>query len=970
MNGKVTTGTQRSQRSGRRARVVAMAVFVVLVLVWGGISIWQRNYLLDSKREQVNNEIVPYSNALSSAVDRRLMVLEAVTTVTQAHMYNFAEEHTEFEIVSSGFYATVDGIRSILIAPDGVVRFLYPPYDANIYGNMAILDQDLVENQQWGIGAEVEHAIETGELTLSNLYHVQQLEDPLLIGLEAITDEESGDFWGLVVVAMEMQPILDEAGLTLDGMDLAVALKDDSGQVFYGQPGLFESDPVVMTITLPGGRSWQLAGKPVGGWQHSIQDALLGFQVGGLIIVGLITTLVYVLYNRQANLAALVQERTEEVTSINQSLRENIAERVQREEELRESREQYEGLFASMRDGYALHEIICDDDGKPIDYRYLDVNPAWERYTGLRRSEVIGKTALEVMPGTEAHWIETFGKVALTGEAALFENYFGDLKNRWFECVAFRPKENQFAVTFLEVTERKKAEMERLDLLAQVQEQAERVQHIIDTVPEGVMLINSKKQVALANPLATRDLKVLAQAELGDTLTHLGNRPIDELLTSPPMGFWHDVDTDDSIARHFEVIARPIETGPENAGWVLVFRDVTREREVQTRVQLQERLAAVGQLAAGIAHDFNNIMATIILRIELILKKMNATPKEQEYLLTIREQALRASNLINQILDFSRQSVIERQPLDLVPFLKEQVQLFERTLPENIKIRLGYDQTKYTVLADLTRMQQIVMNLVVNARDVMPDGGELNIVLDRVEFDQTTPSGVETGEWVQLNITDTGTGIPEETLPHIFEPFYTTKSPGEGTGLGLAQVYGIVKQHGGHIDVHTIINDGTTFTIYFPCVATDPTEKDAQFLEALTQGHGETILVVEDHQPTRAAVVDSLIMLNYQVLTAVNGQEALEVWRDHKHKIVLVLSDVVMPKLGGIALFHALKQDAQPPKMVLLSGHPLENEMETLREQGLQDWLMKPIDLEKMAQVLARALTTDHSGPDYAGTAS
>ena len=534
-----------------------------------------------------------------------------------------------------------------------------------------------------------------------------------------------------------------------------------------------------------------------------------------------------------------------------------------------------------------------------------------------------------------------------------------------------------------EIVQRKRAEEERARLLAQIHGQAQQVQQIIDTMPEGMLLLDADGRVVLTNPVAKGDLAVLADASVGDTLrpgspprvlavagqalTRLGDRPLAELLTSPPKGLWHEVTTGsvgDRPERRFEVIARPLEAGPEPEGWVLVIRDVTREREIQRRAQQRERLATVGQLAAGIAHDFNNIMATIVLYAQMLSQTENLTPRGHERLATVNQQALYATNLIQQILDFSRRAVLERRPLSLLPLLKEHVKLLERTLPENIKIVLAYGPDEHTVNADPTRMQQAMMNLALNARDAMPAGGDLRFGLERI---QVQPSAspplpeMKAGEWVQVTVADTGSGIPPDILPHVFDPFFTTKAPGEGSGLGLAQVHGIVKQHEGEIDVQSQVGQGTTFTIYLPALPVHPAEAPTLEMEALTKGEGETILVVEDNAATRQALVDSLGLLNYRTLEAADGQEALAILERQisevsSPEIVLVLSDVVMPGMGGIALFHALRQRNLAVKVVLTTGHPLVEDMERLRTQGLSDWLPKPPSLEQLAEVVARAL--------------
>jgi two-component system cell cycle sensor histidine kinase/response regulator CckA len=221
---------------------------------------------------------------------------------------------------------------------------------------------------------------------------------------------------------------------------------------------------------------------------------------------------------------------------------------------------------------------------------------------------------------------------------------------------------------------------------------------------------------------------------------------------------------------------------------------------------------------------------------------------------------------------------------------------------------------------------------------------------------------MDPGEWVQVTISDTGTGIPPDVLPHIFDPFFTTKAPGEGSGLGLAQVHGIVGQHGGRIDVESHVGKGTTFTIYLPAFSAHPPERsDVSELEslALPTGKGESILVVEDNAVVREALVESLELLNYRTREATNGQEALAMLEQHSDDIDLLLSDVVMPGMGGVALLHALKERGLAVKVVMITGHLLEKELDELRAQGMADWLHKPPELEKLAEVVARVLGTD-----------
>jgi two-component system cell cycle sensor histidine kinase/response regulator CckA len=298
-----------------------------------------------------------------------------------------------------------------------------------------------------------------------------------------------------------------------------------------------------------------------------------------------------------------------------------------------------------------------------------------------------------------------------------------------------------------------------------------------------------------------------------------------------------------------------------------------------------------------------------------------------------------------------------------VPFLKEVVKLLERTVPESIEISLTYGVDEYTVSADPTRLEQAILNLAINARDAMPEGGELRIALSRTaETDEircVTCGQVVGGEWIRIAVTDTGSGIPPDVLPHIFEPFFTTKEVGKGTGLGLAQVYGIVEQHEGHVDVTTEVGEGTTFVLYLPALLEHRPEAPTLETETFVQGQGETILVVEDDATLRKALADTLELLNYRVLEAANGREALDILEQRASEISLVLSDLVMPEMGGQALFHAMRQRGLTLPVVMLSGHPMKNELESQQRQGLAGWLLKPPSPEQLAQLLAQALSGD-----------
>lgn len=493
------------------------------------------------------------------------------------------------------------------------------------------------------------------------------------------------------------------------------------------------------------------------------------------------------------------------------------------------------------------------------------------------------------------------------------------------------------------------------------QAQARQLTRIMESVPDGLILLNGKNQIVAANPGAISYLTLLTDLPTNNRLTRLGDKPIELLLQRPfPGTIAHEVTIHSPTPYIFEVFAYPINAEAQHEGWVLILRDVTEARKLQAQSQQQERLAAVGQLAAGIAHDFNNIMSVIVLYSQLLQHTAQLSPPNAERVKTIFEQAEHASRLIEQILDFSRRSVMARSPIDLLPFVKEMVKLWQRTLPESIHLELEYDQESYVIHADPTRLQQVLMNLTVNARDAMPTGGTLRLSLCQflLQSGENPPvAQMSPGSWLVLTVADTGLGIPSDLLPHVFEPFFTTKLPGQGTGLGLAQVYGIVRQHDGHITVSSQPGVGTKFRLYLPLVVSAQTA--SPFTESSTLAFGGVsakILIVENETVVGHAMKEALELTGYRVVVAENGRLALELFMSQPETIDLVISDMIMPEMGGLELYLAMQTISPHVKMILMSGYPLEDGGRTLLEKGVVAWLQKPFSLNVLLKKIEEVI--------------
>jgi len=412
---------------------------------------------------------------------------------------------------------------------------------------------------------------------------------------------------------------------------------------------------------------------------------------------------------------------------------------------------------------------------------------------------------------------------------------------------------------------------------------------------------------------------------------------------------------------YMESLVAPYREAGQIVGAVIVNRNITELKKLEQQLIQSERLAAVGQLAAGIAHDFNNILMGIIGYAELLETEEEMPDVATTGLRRIREAGLRAAHLVRQILDFGRKSIIHREPLDLMAFLEEATRFLQRTIPENIRIILETGPDEYHVYTDRTQMQQMVTNLAVNARDAMTEGGQLRFRLSRLTLrpgDRPPISDMPPGEWIALSVSDTGMGIRPEYLTHIFEPFFTTKGVGEGTGLGLAQVYGIVTQHEGFIDVRSELGKGTEFVIYLAAFNVRKKAAEEEASRELPIGRGETVLVVEDELAVLAMIGIMLKRLKYHVLTAATAEEAVETYDRHSDEIALVLTDLVMPGMSGMELFRTLRKRDPQIKVAVMTGYPLGDEREELLSRGIAAWMRKPVDLGKLAHVMDQALSS------------
>ncbi|HYG35293.1 MAG TPA: ATP-binding protein, partial [Clostridia bacterium] len=387
--------------------------------------------------------------------------------------------------------------------------------------------------------------------------------------------------------------------------------------------------------------------------------------------------------------------------------------------------------------------------------------------------------------------------------------------------------------------------------------------------------------------------------------------------------------------------------------------DVTVSRRTAEQMRQSQKLEAIGQLSGGVAHDFNNIL-TVILGHASLLKTESGMPQAaMKALEEICSAADRASNLTRQLLLFGRRQPVQMRHLDLNELVARMTNMLHRIVGEDVQITVHLTPHSLITHADAGMLDQVLLNLAVNARDAMPGGGQLVIETSAHEFDQAASKaipGSRAGTFVSLCVRDAGSGISAEHLPRIFDPFFTTKEVGKGTGLGLATVYGIVQQHDGWIDVQSELNRGTKFSIYLPRSTSSELQQTAATPAQVVAGK-ETILLVEDEEPVRRLASIFLRNNGYQVLDVPSGVDALTAWREHGEKIDLLLTDIVMPGgVSGLELARKLQLEDPKLKVVFTSGYSAEIAEGHIRLFPGLNFIQKPYHPSKLAETVRRAL--------------
>jgi len=640
-------------------------------------------------------------------------------------------------------------------------------------------------------------------------------------------------------------------------------------------------------------------------------------------------------------------------------------ERIRAEEELRHSQRRFRELFENSPDAIFVEDLLGN---------VLDANRSACQLHGLEHSKLVGKNAIEdlVPPERRDAARADFDRLA-NGQVSWIESESRRADGRAVpvEIRVVRVEfDGQPALLFhvRDITERRAAELA-------LRSSETLFRSVWENSVDGMRLTDQDGNIVAVNHAFCQLVGMSAQQLEGKLFTVIYSASTDwEQLLSAHRSRFHTGRLLDKRSRDrtlhngrqvtFEVTDFFVESGGKPRLLLSLFRDITTQKKLEEQLRQSQKMEAIGQLAGGVAHDFNNIL-TVILGHASLLTMQPLDAKSLASAQQIKEASERAAGLTRQLLAFGRKQLARPRPIDLNLLVGNLSKMLQRLLGEDISLQINFSSEPAMVEADPGMMEQVLMNLSVNSRDAMPRGGQLIITVKACEVDQEHASQLvdaRPGKFICLSHVDTGAGIPPENLTRIFEPFFTTKELGKGTGLGLATVFGIVKQHGGWVEVESELSKGSTFNVFLP-ITTEPAACPAQFE---TQFHARTgtenILVVEDERDLREIVTRTLNLNGYRVFQAVDGRNALQIWEEYKDKIDLLFTDIIMPGgLNGKELADKLLAEKPGLKVIFTTGYDADALGKEYKLDSQWNYLQKPYLPNDLARIVRRRLDENHA---------
>ena len=633
----------------------------------------------------------------------------------------------------------------------------------------------------------------------------------------------------------------------------------------------------------------------------------------------------------------------------------DITDRKKSEEALRQS----EQTLRALVNGNPGSLFMIDTEGI-----ILAANEEVARRFGTTVSELIGSSMYGLLPPDVAEERKEHVQEAIrTGNSVRFESArFGrTIDNHIQPIVDQQGSVVSLAILGIDITNLRKAEEVQRRLAIAIEQSA-----------EAVIITDAEAVIQYVNP-ATEQITGFKRSEM------IGNNPRIFKSGEHDRAFyeqlWNTIRAGnvwsgriinkkkDGTLYHEDATISPVrDASGKILNFVAVKRDITEQLQLSRQLLQAQKMEAVGTLAGGIAHDFNNLLQVVLGYSELVLTDEDLSDQVRNDLGKVLMAGRNGADLVQRLLTFSRKTEPKLLDLDLNQRVRQIRKFLERTIPKMIDIEMILAENLAGIHADPSQLDQVLMNLAVNARDAMPEGGHLTIETENVSLGEEyvrTHLGAKPGEYVLLSMSDTGHGMDKETLQHIFEPFYTTKEVGKGTGLGLAMVYGIVTQHGGQIRCYSEPGHGTTFKIYLPALVAEREQLDSATREAMPRGGAETILLVDDEEFVRDLGKRILERSGYTVLTSFNGKEALDLYKRERGQISLVILDLIMPEMGGKQCLEELLKIDPKARILIASGFAANRRTKEATETGARGFVGKPYNIKEMLQSVREALDSE-----------
>jgi len=674
------------------------------------------------------------------------------------------------------------------------------------------------------------------------------------------------------------------------------------------------------------------------------------------------------LKKHRSRLEELVAERTAELKKAAKEMQVGIVERRQVEKALRESEEKYRSLVEESFDGIFIQK------GPTI----IFVNKRLNEMLRYREGELIGQNHWVVYHPDYQKLTRERAQARLSGKEVLrrYEVKLQRKDGSWFYGeINARPitfpsnKESGIQVWIKDIMEQKLAE-------ETLRASEEKYRTILGSIEDAYFEVDIPGNLTFFNDSLCKLLGYSKDELMGMNnrqYTDKGNankvyQTFNTVYTTgqPDKGFDWELIKKDGSKRYVEVsvsLMRDSEGQP--IGFRGVARDVSGRRQaeedkagLEAQLQQAQKMESIGTLAGGVAHDFNNLLMAIQGRTSIMLMNKDSSHPDFGHLRGIEGHVESASDLTRQLLGFARGGKYEVKPTDLNELIKKQNRMFGRTKKEII-ITGKYEEDLWSAEIDRGQIEQVLLNLYVNAWQAMPGGGNLYLETENVTLDENyvKPFVIEPGRYVKISVTDTGVGMDKATQKRIFDPFFTTKEMGRGTGLGLASAYGIVKNHGGFINVYSEKGHGATFNVYLPATGA---ESMAQIAESKGEDETirgkETILFVDDENMIVEVAEELLDALGYKVLIARSGKEAIEIYQENKERIAIVLLDMIMPDMSGSETYDRLKDIDPRVKVLLSSGYSINGQATEILDRGCNGFIQKPFKIKELSQKLREIL--------------